>query len=96
MAMEKECLEAFMNKAVEDPVIGPLHISLYAALVRAFQQQNRNPISVYRRELVQWAKISHRAYHKCMQDLAAGGYIEYLPSFNPFLGSLVTLKKEML
>ena len=30
-------------------------------------------------------------YHKCIKDLQDFGYIEYLPSFNPYKGSLVNL-----
>ena len=38
------------------------------------------------------SKISAKAtYHKCIKDLHNFGYIQYLPSFNPFKGSLVYL-----
>ncbi|MBN8880527.1 MAG: hypothetical protein J0I32_23490 [Sphingobacteriales bacterium] len=83
----------FMQQTADDPLLGPAHISLYAAILLQFRQQGeQNPISAYRRELVRISKISNRSYHKCMNDLVAGGYIDYLPSFNPFLGSLITLK----
>lgn len=50
------------------------------------------PIYVYRKELMKQAKISAIAtYHKVMQDLKLCGYIGYVPSYNPVLGSLVYL-----
>lgn len=43
-------------------------------------------------ELMRISKISDKAtYHKCINDLHTYGYIQYLPSFNPFKGSLVYL-----
>lgn len=42
------------------------------------------------KELMRQAKISGMAtYHKCMRDLNELGYIRYIPSYNPILGSLV-------
>jgi hypothetical protein len=38
------------------------------------------------------SKISAKAtYHKCIKDLHNFGYIQYIPSYNPFKGSLVYL-----
>lgn len=38
------------------------------------------------------AKIGgYATYHKCIKDLQAYGYIQYLPSYHPALGSLVYL-----
>ncbi len=31
-------------------------------------------------------------YHKCMKELVEYGYINYIPSYNPFLKSLVYIK----
>lgn len=51
-----------------------------------------NPVSISRQDLMKISKISAKAtYHKCIKDLHAYGYIQYLPSFNPFKGSLVYL-----
>jgi hypothetical protein len=82
----------FMEQVPDDPLLGPSHISLYSAILFEHLRQESATISVYRRELVRVSKISNRSYHKCMNDLVAGGYISYLPSYNPYLGSLITLK----
>lgn len=50
------------------------------------------PVSIYSKELMRQAKISGMAtYLKCMRDLNELGYIRYIPSYNPVLGSLVYL-----
>jgi len=52
----------------------------------------RNPVPISRQELMRISKISAKAtYHKCIKDLHNFGYIQYLPSYNPFKGSLVYL-----
>ena len=83
-------LSGFMKKIAEDSRIGPTHISLYLAILHFYEQQDlRSPISIYSRELMRQAKISNRTYHTCMADLRDGGYIKYIPSYNPVLGSLI-------
>jgi len=53
------------------------------------------PVSVYSRYLMKQAKISAGgAYHRCMRDLKDAGYIRYIPSYNPVLGSLIYLLKN--
>ena len=38
------------------------------------------------------SKISSKAtYHKCMKELHNFGYLKYMPSYNPYKGSLVYL-----
>lgn len=86
-------LYKFMDVAGEDPRIGPAHISLYTAILYYYiMQEGVNPISVYGRDLKKRAKIFAPAtYHKCMGELKEYGYIRYVPSYNPVLGSLVYL-----
>jgi hypothetical protein len=51
-----------------------------------------NPLSVARSELMKLSKIgSNNTYSKCMKDLHKWGYIEYLPSHDPFKGSKVNM-----
>ena len=85
----------FMDLVREDPRIGPSHISLFVSiLVTNPGHDYQAPVSVYGRDLMKQAKIaSIGTYHKCMRDLKAYGYIGYVPSYNPVLGSLVYLKK---
>ena len=42
--------------------------------------------------MMQIAKIGgYATYHKCIKDFHTYGYIEYIPSYHPALGSLVYL-----
>lgn len=87
----------FLCAVVEDPRLGPLHISLYAAILHFYnEQQERTPVSVFGKQLMQYAKISsNNTYHRIIRELHNYGYIYYIPSFNPFLGSLIyPLKSE--
>jgi hypothetical protein len=52
----------------------------------------KNPISITREEVMHISKICSKAtYHKCMRELNEKKYIKYMPSFNPFKGSMVIL-----
>ena len=83
----------FMDKVGEDHRIGPTHISLFLAILYFYRKQEYGmPIYVHRKELMKQAKISaFGTYHKTMRDLKLYGYIGYVPSYNPVLGSLVYL-----
>ena len=88
-------LACFFSAIRDDHRIGTAHISLYMAI---FQEYNlnafANPLPITRSSLMATAKISGLAtYHKCMKELAAYGYIEYLPSFNPAVRSRVIILK---
>jgi hypothetical protein len=84
----------FMDLVREDPRIGPSHISLFVAIMQSCKQQDYQiPVYIFSRDLMKQAKISALGtYHKCMKDLKELGYIRYIPSYNPVLGSLVYLK----
>ena len=86
-----DVLSSFLATAKEDPRINTAHISLYVSLIYCWQQkQYKNPVSLFRHDLVPLCKISGSAtYHKSIRDLHRFGYIEYIPSFNRFEGSLV-------
>ena len=86
-------LYSFMDRVGDDYRIGPTHISLFLAILYFYRKQGYQlPIYVYRKELMGQAKISAvGTYHKGMRELKAYGYIGYVPSYNPALGSLVYL-----
>lgn len=92
----KTIVREFYNRAVSDPRIGPTHISLYFSILHFANEQNyQNPISVFSKELMKYAKISGIAtYTKCILELKLFGFIDYIPSFNPLLGSAVYLLKQ--
>ncbi|HOT13975.1 MAG TPA: hypothetical protein PK252_04355 [Bacteroidales bacterium] len=86
-------LTGFFDRVVPDDRLNPTHISLYLSLFQ-FWNINRfqNPISICREETMKVSKICSKAtYHKCMKDLHNFGYVKYMPSYNPFKGSLVHL-----
>lgn len=86
-------LTGFYEKIHEDSRLNPTHISLYLALFQFWNLNHfQNPISISRHEMMKLSKIAaYGTYHKCIKDLQDFGYIEYLPSFNPYKGSLVHL-----
>ena len=86
-------LTGFYEKIHEDSRLNPTHISLYLALFQFWNLNHfQNPISISRNEMMKLSKIAALGtYHKCIKDLQNFGYIEYLPSFNPYKGSLVNL-----
>lgn len=86
-------LTGFYDKIQQDERLNPTHISLYLALFQFWNINHfQNPISISRNEMMRLSKISALGtYHKCIKELQAFGYIEYIPSFNPYKGSLVNL-----
>lgn len=88
-----EQLIHFLHMAESDQRIGTTHISLYLSLFSLLHaNEGRDPVSFSRPELMKTAKIAGRStYHKCMKDLHDYGYIKYIPSHHPVLGSMAFL-----
>lgn len=86
-------LTGFYDKIQQDERLNPTHISLYIALFQFWNLNHfQNPISISRNEMMRLSKIAaFGTYHKCIKELQTFGYIEYIPSFNPYKGSLVNL-----
>ncbi|MEA4849900.1 MAG: hypothetical protein VB126_00400 [Paludibacter sp.] len=86
-------LSGFFQRVAADDRLNPTHVSLYMAIFQFWNAERfQNPVSISRQELMRISKICAKAtYHKCIKDLHNFGYIQYLPSFNPFKGSLVYL-----
>ena len=86
-------LTGFYDKIQQDERLNQTHISLYLALFQFWNINHfQNPISISRNEMMRLSKISALGtYHKCIKELQNFGYIEYIPSFNPYKGSLVNL-----
>ncbi len=86
-------LENIHSTFVEDSRITPFHFSLYMAL---FHQWNSamfpEQLSIARSEIMRFSKLgSINTYTKCLKELHAFGYIEYVPSKNPYVGSSVNM-----
>lgn len=86
-------LTGFYEKVAQDNTLKPTHISLYLALFQFWNfNRFRNPINISRDELMRISKINSKAtYHKCLKNLNSLGYIDYLPSYDPFRGSRVIM-----
>ena len=87
-------LTEFFSAIKDDARIGPVHISLFMAIMQQWAKNDgKNPFSVFSRELMQLAKISGVAtYHRSIRELHDYGYIKYEPSYNHFYGSLIYVK----
>ena len=92
---ELKPLSEFFSAIAHDPYIGTTHISLYMGLLNYWNEHGcKNPISVFRHELMELCKISgYATYHKCIKELSDYGYIKYMPSYNRNRRSLVYLLK---
>ena len=86
-------ISLFMERIQYDPRIGPLHISLYMAIVFCWAQQGRpERVQVSAKELKPVAKIAGGApFYRCIRQLHRYGYIIYEPSFNPAVKSRIFL-----
>ena len=87
-------LTCFYKAIADDTRIGPLHISIYMALLQQWNLNGgSNPIKVSRVAIMRSAKINARhTYNKFMNNLREYGYITYEPSTNGFASSIVFLK----
>jgi hypothetical protein len=83
----------FIEKAREDPYIGPSHISVFVALVYQCNLQGRYAnIKLSRKDVMCSAKISSIVtYFKCIKDLDQHNYLEYSPSTSGLTGSRITM-----
>ena len=88
-----QLLVYFFSKAAVDNRLNPTHISMFVSIFQFWDKNHYvNPVSITRGELMKVSKINSKAtYHKCMRELNEYGYLRYLPSFNPYKGSLVYL-----
>jgi len=93
--MEAESrIVSFMARASEDPRIGPMHISLYMAIVCLWAEQGfAADVVVSARSLMPVAKIGGKGpYHRSIRQLQEYGYIRYEPSCDPAVPSKVVLE----
>ena len=92
---EFEPIIEFYETIADDSRITVTHISLYIALLYQWNLNSRkNPISINRNDIMKTAKISARCtYNKYIHELHDFGYIKYIPSSNPLVGSTIYLKR---
>lgn len=86
-------LTGFFIRIAAEETIYPTHISLYLALFQSWNiNRFKNPIAISRDEMMKASRIASKAtYHKCIKELQSLGFIDYIPSYNPYSGSEVIL-----
>ena len=80
-------------KMSEDNRLSPYHLAVYNALFMLWNEcAYANELSINRNDVMMLSKIgSANTYTKCLKDLNDYGYIIYKPSFNPLIGSKITI-----
>ncbi len=86
-------LTGFFIRIANEEIIYPTHISLYLALFQSWNVNRfKNPITISRDEMMKASRIASKAtYHKCIKELEVMGFIQYLPSYNPYSGTEVII-----
>ena len=86
-------LAGFFEKVSIDDRLNPSHISMYVSIFQLWNANRfKNPISISRSMIMRVCKVSSNAtYHKCIRELNEFGYLKYVPSYNPYKGSIVFL-----
>ena len=80
-------------KMSEDSNISPYHISVYNALFQIWNECHFDTdLSINRNDVMKLSKIGNaNTYTRILKQLDEQGYIKYKPSFNPLIGSKVTI-----
>jgi len=80
-------------KMSEDTRLTPIHISLYMSLFMIWNECGFDTeLSINRNDVMKLAKIGNKnTYTTALKQLNDYGYITYKPSFNPLIGSKVTI-----
>ncbi|MDO6431574.1 hypothetical protein Q4E93_13295 [Flavitalea sp. BT771] len=86
----------FMTRAELDARLGPMHISLYVAILHCWLRQGGSgPARISARDLMPISKIGGLTpMYRCLRELHEYGYIVYEPSFNPAEKSKAFLRLE--
>lgn len=82
-----------IGRAACDGQLTPWHIALLTGILFfSGGCDEMGFFQVSRKKLKSFSKIRANAtYHKCLSDLVQMGYVEYLPSYDPLLGSRMKL-----
>jgi hypothetical protein len=94
MSAIKQHLSKLFQRFSADERITSWHLSLYMGMFFTWQETGmKNPIQASRKRLMELSRIkSIVTYHKCIRQLREYGYIDYLPSYHPVLGSQIYLR----
>ncbi len=95
MKQSKNIIRLFENVVWDEQML-PSHISMYVSLLQLWSiNQFRKSFRIYRDEVMKLSRIRSLAtYHRCIRQLHNAGLIHYLPSYDPYKGSLVEIIEE--
>lgn len=84
---------AIYFKMSEDDRLSPFHVSMYHALFIIWNECGFDTeLSINRNDVMKLSKIGNaNTYTKVLKELTEFGYIVYKPSYNPLIGSKVTI-----
>ncbi len=87
-------VEQYIDVILNDKRVTAYHCSLFLALIHCWFLNNHvSPFRVTRINLMRLSHIHSLAtYHKCLKELIEFSYIEYVPSYNKFVASQVSLR----
>ncbi|ADY30206.1 hypothetical protein [Cellulophaga lytica] len=88
-------LNAIFALFQKDSRLNPTHISLYLAFFQIWNHNRfRESFHVNREDVMQLSKIGSKStYHRCTKQLHHYKYLIYMPSHNPFKGSVIKMLK---
>ena len=94
----KDEFNTAISQLSNDDRVTVWHVCVYMAIFFRWRENAyRNPVSITRREIMRLAHIGSIAtYHKYIRQLHDFGYLEYLPSYNPSLGSHVYIRSSVV
>lgn len=80
------------HRFIQDKRVNCYHLGLMASYIYLSEIQGSTEISVTRRTMMALSHIrSYATYHKCTNELVRFGYIVYDPTYNPFIGSRISI-----
>jgi hypothetical protein len=92
--MMLDAVDKIYRSLSNDKRVNVWHMSIFMALLYLWKQNDySNPVAITRRVVMALAHVhSIVTYHKCIKELQQYGYILYEPSFNPSIGSFITIQ----
>ena len=89
--MPESIYRRYLYQMQRDPRICVWHMSLIVTLLYFWELGGgRNPVSITRKKIMEATHIhALGTYHKYLYELIDFGYIDYVPSYDTYLGSLV-------
>ena len=93
MSADLNIFKNYLRLFTVDERITVWHMAVVFGIIQLSTSSNiQKPIFISRQKVMHLAHInSFMTYHKCIKDLQVFGYIQYIPSYHPALGSQVYL-----